>query len=151
MAIIWSFHLFGTWKTWTKRQIDRNVCSKRSDFLRNSYFYLASWSKVTDFYIVTKDSYFKINAVLLNFLFIEESQINVLWFSQKCEAQLFSTFIIIKINVSWAPNEHIRMISEGLCDTEDWSNGCWKFSFAITWINYIWKYIKIERCQNISQ
>ncbi len=43
------------------------------------------------------------------------------------------------------PNHHIRMISEGSCDTEDWSNGCWKFSFAITEINYILKYIKIER------
>ncbi len=28
------------------------------------------------------------------------------------------------------------MISEWSCDTEDWSNGCWKFSFAITGINY---------------
>jgi len=25
-------------------------------------------------------------------------------------------------NVSWSPNEHIRMISEGSCDSEDWSN-----------------------------
>ncbi len=24
--------------------------------------------------------------------------------------------------VSWAGNQHIRMISEGSCDTEDWSN-----------------------------
>ncbi len=30
------------------------------------------------------------------------------------------------------PNQHIRIISEGLCDTEDWSNDYWKFSFAIT-------------------
>ncbi len=36
-------------------------------------------------------------------------------------AQLFSTLIIIR-NVSWAANQHIRMISEGSCDTEDWSN-----------------------------
>ncbi len=36
------------------------------------------------------------------------------------------------------------MISEGLCDTEDWDNGCWKFNFAITEINYILKYIQIE-------
>ncbi len=28
--------------------------------------------------------------------------------------------------------------------TEDWSNGYWKFSFVITGINYISKYIKIE-------
>ncbi len=37
------------------------------------------------------------------------------------------------------------MISEGSCDSEDWSNGCWKFSFAITEINYILKYVKIEK------
>ncbi len=35
--------------------------------------------------------------------------------------QLFSTSLIIR-NVSWAPNQHIRMISEGSCDTEDWSS-----------------------------
>ncbi len=29
-------------------------------------------------------------------------------------------------------------------DTEDWSNGWWKFSFAITGINYILKYNKIQ-------
>ncbi len=40
--------------------------------------------------------------------------------TQKYEAaQLFSTLIIIR-NVS--ANQHIRMISEGSCDTEDWSN-----------------------------
>ncbi len=36
------------------------------------------------------------------------------------------------------------MISDGSCDTEDWSNGCWKFSFAITGINYIIKDIQVE-------
>ncbi len=34
------------------------------------------------------------------------------------------------------------MISEGSCDTKDRSNGCWKFSFAITGINIFLKYIK---------
>ncbi len=29
------------------------------------------------------------------------------------------------MNFSWAPNKHIRMISVGSCDTEDWNNGCW--------------------------
>ncbi len=29
------------------------------------------------------------------------------------------------------------IISEVSCDIKDWSNGCWKFSFAITRINYI--------------
>ncbi len=43
-------------------------------------------------------------------------------FPQKYEAaQLFSTLIIIW-NIYWAANQHIRMISEGSCDTEDWSN-----------------------------
>ncbi len=32
-----------------------------------------------------------------------------------------TTFIIIR-NVSWAAYQHIRMISEESCDTEDWSN-----------------------------
>ncbi len=26
------------------------------------------------------------------------------------------------IKYSWTPNQHLRMISEGSCDTEDWSN-----------------------------
>ncbi len=36
----------------------------------------------------------------------------------KYEAAQQSTFILI-INVSWAENQHIRMISEGSCDTDD--------------------------------
>ncbi len=51
------------------------------------------------------------------------------------------------------------MVSEGSCDIEDWSNGCWKFSFALTGINYIIHiyYIQIEgssfllNCNYISQ
>ncbi len=34
-------------------------------------------------------------------------------------AQLFWTLIIIR-NIYWTENQHIRMISEGSCDTEDW-------------------------------
>ncbi len=30
-------------------------------------------------------------------------------------------------------------------DTEDWRNVCWKFSFAITKIDYILKYITIKK------
>ncbi len=74
---------------------------------------------------------FQINAVLLNFVFIEYKA-----------AQLFSTLIIIR-NVSWAANQHIRMISEGSCDTEDWSNDA-ENSALITGINYILQYINIE-------
>ncbi len=36
-------------------------------------------------------------------------------FPQQYKAQLFSTLITIR-------NQHIRMISEGSCDTKDWSN-----------------------------
>ncbi len=35
--------------------------------------------------------------------------------------QLSSIMTIIR-NVSWAANQHIRMISEASRDTEDWSN-----------------------------
>jgi len=46
----------------------------------------------------------------------------VYYFPQKYEeAQMFSTLIII-ITVSWLSDHHIRVISEGSCDTEDWSN-----------------------------
>jgi len=46
------------------------------------------------------------------------------------------------------------MISEESCDTEDWSNYAKKkFSSSTTEINYIFKYIQIEKviCTNISQ
>ncbi len=51
--------------------------------------------------------------------------------------------LIIITNDSWAPNQHIRMISEWSCDTVTWSYVGWKFSFALIGINYILKYIKI--------
>jgi len=50
--------------------------------------------------------------------------------------------LIIIINVSLASNHHIRMISEGSCDTEDWSNDA-ENSVLITGINYILQYIQI--------
>ncbi len=46
-------------------------------------------------------------------------------------------------NVSWASNQHIRIISIGSRDTEN-CNDCWKLSFCITGMNYILKYIQIE-------
>ncbi len=48
-----------------------------------------------------------------------------------------TTVFNIDQNLKWGTNQHIRMISEELCDTEIWSNG-----FAIG-INYILKYIII--------
>ncbi len=41
------------------------------------------------------------------------------------------------------PNQHIRMISEGSCETEDWRNDAENLAL-ITGINYIIKYIQIE-------
>jgi len=46
---------------------------------------------------------------------------------------MFSTLMII-INVSRAANHHITVISEGSCDTEDWSNDA-ENSDLITGIN----------------
>ncbi len=63
-------------------------------------------------------------------------------FPQKYKAaQLFSTLVII--NVSWAANLHIIMISGGSCDTEDWSNDA-ENTALITGINNILQYIQIE-------
>jgi len=46
---------------------------------------------------------------------------------------------------SWAPNQRIRTISEGLCNTKDWSNDAENASL-ITAINYILNiYIQIEK------
>ncbi len=47
-------------------------------------------------------------------------------------------------------NQHIIMISEGSCDTEDWSNNAENHNamtenqLCITGINYILQYIQIE-------
>ncbi len=59
----------------------------------------------------------------------------------------FSALVII-INVSWGPNQHIQMISKGSCDTEEWSNGCWIFSFAITRILLFEIYSKRKKFDN---
>ncbi len=52
----------------------------------------------------------------------------------------FPTLITIS-NVSWAVSQHIRVISEGSCDTEDWSNDA-ENSALITGINSIFTYLK---------
>ncbi len=56
------------------------------------------------------------------------------WEPQKCKkGQLFLSSIFIKLMFL---EKHIRMPSEGIWH---WNNVCWKFSFAITGINYILK------------
>ncbi len=49
--------------------------------------------------------------------------------------QLFLT--LIRRKCFCAANQHIIMISEGSCDTEDRSNDVEKYNFAITFYNYI--------------
>ncbi len=51
----------------------------------------------------------------------------------------------------WVPNHHMRIISEGSCDTKDWNNSYWKFSFAITGINFLNIIKTIVLNCNISQ
>ncbi len=57
------------------------------------------------------------------------------------QQNILNTYIIL-ISVSWAPKQHFRMISEGSCDTEDWSNDAEKSRFDIIGITLIWKYSK---------
>ncbi len=40
------------------------------------------------------------------------------------------------------------MLSEVLCNTEDWNSGCCEFSFVITEINCFLKYIKLQNILN---
>ncbi len=74
------------------------------------------------------------------FLYINQ----ITW--KKAAAQLFSTK-----KIAWAENQYIRMISEGSCDTEYWSNDA-ENSALITAIHL--QYIQIENsfliCNNIS-
>jgi len=69
---------------------------------------------------------------LLKFLFLKESWNKMSRFLKK---KLSTTDFKIDNNKEyfWAPNQHIRMISKG------------SFSFAITRINYIWKYNKVVK------
>ncbi len=40
------------------------------------------------------------------------------------------TLLVNIINISWAPNQHIQIISEGSFDTKDWSNNAEKSAFS---------------------
>ncbi len=50
----------------------------------------------------------------------------------------------------WAPNQHIRIISEGSCDSQDKGNSCLKSSFAITGIYYILRFVKNNKTVNLN-
>ncbi len=59
----------------------------------------------------SKDIYNDTKKLILNFLFIKESSTNVLYIQKNI------TLFLIIIHVSWAANQHIRMISE---EWSDW-------------------------------
>ncbi len=87
-----------------------------------------NWSKIS------KDVYFK---WMLFFCTYIHPSFTV---SNNCVFLFIHLFLIIR-TVSWAANQLIRKITR---DTEDWSNGCWKFNIAFTQINYILTYNQIE-------
>ncbi len=45
----------------------------------------------------------------------------------------------------------LLIIIRNVCDTKNWSNGCWKFSFTITEINYIFNKIHLKIYWNRKQ
>ncbi len=111
---------------------------------------LTSWCRSFNTNIATKKKniihsfyQFHINAVLLNFVFI--------WESWKIKCIMVSTTFptLIIINVSWAANQHIRNISEGSCDTEDWSNDAENSALVIQ-IYYILQRIHIDNVDIIT-
>ncbi len=94
-----------------------------------------------DIYNVKKRFYFN-KCCSFELLFVKESWNKMYYsFHKKYEAaQLFSTLIINR-NVSWALNQHIRLISEGSCDTEDWSNDAGNSAFfagCLWWTSVMW-------------
>ncbi len=70
----------------------------------------------------------KIQMLFFWTFYLTKNSENVSWLSHKYETAVF--------NID--NNQHIRMISERSCDTEDWIQHC------ITGINYILQYIQIE-------
>ncbi len=59
----------------------------------------------------------------------------------------FYNFLILSYfeMIPLSPDQHIKRISEGSCDTEDWSNDAKKNQLYNRNLNYILKYIKIEK------
>jgi len=79
-------------------------------------------------------------------------QINAVWHfdKEKLYHSFYKNMMLQKListsirNVSWAANHHIRVISEGSCDTEDWGNDAKYIQLCIARINYILKYITLK-------
>jgi len=82
-----------------------------------------------------------------NFLFIKKSwNICITFFTKILRSS--NCWLVIIRNVNWAPNQHIRIITEESFDTEDWSN---MLLFSVNAVKYIkWKTV-ILNWNNISQ
>ncbi len=70
---------------------------------------------MVEMFIIFKSIVFQVNSVLLNFLCIEAS-LEKRDLQKYLAAKLFSTLIR---NVSWGPNQYIRMISKDYVTTEN--------------------------------
>ncbi len=57
----------------------------------------------------------------MSFLFINVSLRKSIMITTQRYKEAKTTLITTRRNVSWAANQDIIMISEGSCDTEDWS------------------------------
>ncbi len=75
--------------------------------LRISYFLFSLWIKIT--------------FLTLHFILFE-TKTNIILIHVKYRYQVLFSETCIVVNVSWASNHHIKMISDGSYDTEDWSN-----------------------------
>jgi len=93
---------------------------------RDFYFFAFKYTKVKTFFsqqlITFKKWYLQCYKILLLNTFNSKNKKRKI---NKCVLFICITNIIYKIiirNVSWVPNQHMRMISEGSCETEDCSN-----------------------------
>ncbi len=60
------------------------------------------------------------------------------FYSSKNPDKMFpAAKIVFNINQKWAANQHIIMIPEGSCDTEDWRND------AVVFVLYETMYLKL--------
>ncbi len=71
---------------------------------------------------ITVKTFIMLQKVSISYKFCFYSSKNVSQFLQKYQAAIRSN--------SWAAIQHITMISEGSCDTEDWSNDAENTAFT---------------------
>ncbi len=62
--------------------------------------------------------------VIKNYVYILFESLGLGFHQIVLEKRKDFTKILSSLNVSWAPNQPIQIISEGSCDTENWKNAC---------------------------